>query len=119
MNDTGRLGEQAAAEFLEQKGWRIVARNFCAAKGEIDLIAWENERRLVFVEVKTRGDDLFGKPQQAVDTKKQQHIARAAGAFMAKIGYEGAIRFDVVSVLLRNGEVRDLQHIVDAFWPGG
>ncbi len=115
---TGKAGEQAAAEYLQKKGWKIAARNFHAAKGELDLVAWAKPTLLVFVEVKTRGDDLYGKPHEAVDSKKQQHLARAAGAFMQRIGHEGAIRFDVISVLLRNGEVRDIQHVEDAFFPG-
>ncbi len=116
--DTGRLGETAAIEFLEKLGWRIAARNFHAGKGEIDIIAWRNERVLVFVEVKTRGDNLFSAPQDAVDSKKKEHVARTAGAFMEKIKHEGAIRFDIISVLLRNGEVREIKHFEDAFFPG-
>lgn len=116
--ETGKLGEQAAANFLENKGWKIAARNYRAGKGEIDLIAWKNERVLVFVEVKTRGDNLFSAPQDAVDRKKREHIARTAGAFMQKIQHEGAVRFDIISVLLRDGELRDIQHIEDAFFPG-
>lgn len=117
--ETGRLGEQAAADFLEKKGWKIAARNYRAGKGEIDLIAWKNERVLVFVEVKTRGDNLFSAPQDAVDRKKREHVARTAGAFMQKIQHEGAVRFDIISVLLRDGELRDIQHIEDAFWLTG
>jgi putative endonuclease len=107
---TGREGENYAAEYLEKLGWTIETKNFYAAKGEIDIIAWKNERVLVFVEVKTRRDDNFGKPQE--------FIARAAGAFMHKIGHEGAIRFDVIAIILKNGELRSLEHIEDAFFPG-
>jgi putative endonuclease len=114
---TGREGENYAAEYLEKLGWTIEIKNFYAAKGEIDIIAWKNERVLVFVEVKTRRDDNFGKPQE-VTSKKQEFIARAAGAFMHKIGHEGAIRFDVIAVILKNGELRSLEHIEDAFFPG-
>jgi putative endonuclease len=115
---TGREGENHAAEYLEKLGWIIETKNFYAAKGEIDIIAWRNERVLVFVEVKTRRDDNFGKPYEAVTSKKQEHIARAAGVFMQKIGHEGAIRFDVISVILKNGELRSLDHVEDAFFPG-
>ncbi len=117
--ETGKLGETAAAEFLEKKGWRIVERNWRAGRGEIDIIAWANEKLLVFVEVKTRtGEGAgFGGPEQAVDARKQELLARAAGAYMESIDYEWEIRFDVVAVILRNGKVLEIRHVEDAFFP--
>lgn len=117
--ETGQVGENAAADFLEQKGWRIVERNWRAGRGEIDLIAWAGERLLVFVEVKTRTGESagFGGPEQAIDAKKQDMLQRAAGAYMESIEYDWEIRFDTVAVVLRQGKVLEIRHVEDAFFP--
>lgn len=120
--DTGKQGEDIAADYLENKNYRIVARNYRAGRGEIDLIAWENEhtpdKTLVFVEVKTRSDERFGGPEGAIDAKKQENVVRAAGAYMESIGYEWIIRFDVIAIVLRQDALLELRHIEDAFFPG-
>lgn len=115
--DTGKRGESIAAAFLERKGWRIAERNWRAGRGEIDLIAWAQERLLVFVEVKTRAGDGFGGPEDAVDARKQDILARTAGAYMEHIDYDWEIRFDIVAVLLRGDKVLEIRHVEDAFFP--
>lgn len=115
--EIGKQGEQIAAEFLERKGWRIAERNWRAGRGEIDLIAWAEERLLVFVEVKTRAGDGFGGPEEAVDARKQDILARTAGAYMEHIGYDWEIRFDIVAVLLKGDKVLEIRHVEDAFFP--
>ena len=115
--DTGQQGEALAANYLQEKGYRIVVRNFRSGKGEIDLIAWAPEGALVFIEVKTRALDGFGGPEESVDKKKQDMLARTAGSFMEQIGHEGEIRFDIISVLLRNGQLNSIRHAEDAFFP--
>lgn len=116
--ETGKSGENIAADYLEQKGFRIVERNYRAGRGEIDLIAWVNDDLLVFIEVKTRSSDQFGGPEGAVTAKKQDLLARTAGIYMESIGYEWAIRFDIVAVLLVNNTVSEIRHVEDAFFPG-
>ncbi|MCC6460225.1 MAG: YraN family protein [Saprospiraceae bacterium] len=115
--DTGKTGEDLAAQYLLEKGYRIEVRNFRAGRGEIDLIAWAPGGALVFVEVKTRNLDAFGGPEEAVDKKKQDQIARAAGSFMEASGHEGEIRFDIISVLLHRGQLKNIRHAEDAFFP--
>jgi len=117
--ETARKGESAAAAFLEEKGYRIEARNVRTGRGEIDLVAWSPEGHLIFVEVKTRSGDGFGGPESAIDKKKEDTIARAAGAYMERIQYEWIIRFDVVAVLLQDDQVKHIRHIEDAFFPIG
>ena len=95
-----------------------MAQNYRAGRGEIDLIAWEHDQLLVFFEVKTRASDDFGGPESAVHAKKQDLMARTAGFFMDSIGYEWAIRFDIIAILLKNEKLIDLRHIEDAFFPG-
>lgn len=114
--DTGKLGEALAARYLEEKGYRIVRQNFRSGKGEIDLIARAPGGCLVFAEVKTRALDGFGGPEEAVDRKKQDMIARTAGSFMAQIGHEGEVRFDIISVLLVHGQLKSIRHAEDAFF---
>lgn len=116
--ETGKSGELAAADYLEQKGWRIVERNWRSGRGEIDLIAWEHERLLVFVEVKTRSGfgAGYGGPEEAIDAKKQSLLSRTAGLYMESINYDWEVRFDVVAVILRKDIVVEIKHIEDAFF---
>src|SRR4030095_15743931 len=106
----GRLGEELAAAFLEQQGYRIVATNFTLpvgrnlrdviVTGEIDLIAYDGSV-LCFVEVKTRASDWFASPEANIIRRKQRQISRAARAYRRMFGLEGAsYRFDVVTVLI-------------------
>ncbi|MCA0237054.1 MAG: YraN family protein [Bacteroidetes bacterium] len=113
----GRLGESIAAEYLQQKGYRIAALNFRAGRGEIDIIAWAHDRLLVFVEVKTRSGEGFGGPEGAVDARKQDLLARTAGIYMDQIDYDWEIRFDIVAVLMKNDQVLEIRHVEDAFFP--
>ncbi|MEZ4892232.1 MAG: YraN family protein [Saprospiraceae bacterium] len=115
--ETGKLGESLAAQYLEDKGWKIAARNWRAGKGEIDIIAWENDRLLVFVEVKTRSSERFGGPEGAVKRQKMKTLARTAGFYMEKINYDWEIRFDTIAIVLRNGNLTDLRHAEDVFFP--
>jgi len=115
--ETGRLGEAAACAFLEKKGWRIAASNWRSGRGEVDIIAWANDKLLVFIEVKTRAGEGFGGPEEAVDAKKQDLLARTAGVYMESIQYEWEIRFDIVAVILRQGKVLEIRHVEDAFFP--
>lgn len=77
----GKIGEKEAAEYLEQKGYKIICKNFRCIKGEIDIIA-HNKENIVFVEVKTRTSTKFGEAREAIDIDKQKHIYEAARYFM-------------------------------------
>src|SRR5271167_661654 len=79
----GRRGERAAEKYLRRSGYRIVARNFRAARAEIDLVAMDGDV-LVFVEVKTRRSRGAGAPEEAVDERKQKQIRRAAEMFATR-----------------------------------
>lgn len=100
----GRRGEQIAYEYLRGLGYKIVARNYRPrrGRGEIDLIGWDQDR-LAFIEVKTRRDENFGRPDQAVDRRKRRLLIRAAREYGRRAGIEPAReRFDVVSIVLEN-----------------
>ena len=93
----GNQGEQAAADYLQQHGYRICARNFRVPVGEIDIIAAYQDT-LVFVEVKTRASDQFGGGRAAVDKRKRHALCRAAAHYMRKLP-KTPFRFDLVEVI--------------------
>ncbi|HRI00980.1 MAG TPA: YraN family protein [Saprospiraceae bacterium] len=111
----GIQGEQWAAEFLENKGYQILEKNWRYSKAEIDLIAKKNEI-LVFVEVKTRTYDFFGSPEEFVSLKKQNLIAEAASVYMEQIGHQWEIRFDVIGILAKTGKPIRIEHFEDAWF---
>lgn len=94
----GRWGEEKAAEYLKRKGYAIVRKNFRCFAGEIDIIA-QKEGLLLFVEVKTRRSHAFGRPCEAVNSRKQERIHNAAAIFRDRYakGYTD-IRFDIMEV---------------------
>ena len=104
----GALGEAYAAAWLEGLGWLVLARNWRCRYGELDIIALSPERRVVFVEVKTRRGTRFGTPQEAVTTAKQMNLRRAALQWLEKDGHRlrhDGMRFDVVTVSVHDGRV--------------
>jgi len=117
----GPEGEQLAVDYLVQKGYRIVERNYRFQRNEIDIIAL-NRNIFCFVEVKTRLSSAKGHPAEAVTPQKQREIVKAAQAFLALSGdMETDCRFDVVAILVQSmdGNRIDsfvLEHFIDAFW---
>ena len=108
--ELGRRGEELAAAYLLQAGFRLVAANFSVPVGrnradavinvEIDLVAYEGAT-LCFVEVKSRASDWFAPPEANVDRRKQRQIARAARAYRRMFDLAGEpYRYDVVTVIL-------------------
>jgi len=110
---TGNAGENLAAEFLEKKGYEIIARNFRSKRSEIDLIARKNNM-IVFVEVKTRSSFSHGPPEAFVDYRKANMIIEGAEQYTFDNKWEGNIRFDIVSVKI--GFESDIAHFEDAFY---
>lgn len=116
-NDLGAWGEEKAARFLEQQGFRILERNFRSRFGEIDLIG-ETEEFLVFVEVRLRKSIRFGTPEETVDHRKQQKLRLTAESYLQKHPTDKQPRFDVVALYAKDGmDTRPLpvKHIKNAF----
>jgi len=115
--DVGREGEARAADFLAERGYRIVARNVRADRVEIDLVAVRG-RTVVFVEVKSRRGDRQGSPVLAVDARKQARLVRGARAWLhgQPRRYE-RVRFDVVACRL-HGDRRGASRWEIEHWPG-
>jgi len=94
----GAQGEIAAGKFLQKCGYEIIKQNYSNAIGEIDIIA-RDKQELVFVEVKTRKNDNFGLPVEAVNRIKKKKLFKTAQAYLSQYKLEDiSCRFDVVSV---------------------
>lgn len=113
-NETGARGELLAEEYLVKKGYTILHRNWRTAHKEVDLVALDGNM-LVFIEIKTRGGLHFGFPEESVTTAKQAHVRGAAEVFLEAHPQYNTVRFDVVSIVLRNDAIEELLHLVDAF----
>jgi putative endonuclease len=112
---TGNQGEEIAAKYLGSHGYRIIERNFNCKGGEVDIIATK-DKTLVFIEVKTRRDLSYGVPQLAVNQFKQRQISKAALTWLSKKNmHDQPARFDVIAILLANGGLHKIEHIVNAF----
>ncbi|HEX4348144.1 MAG TPA: YraN family protein [Vicinamibacterales bacterium] len=110
----GKIGEDLACEELVRRGYEILARRYRQRGGEIDIVARDG-LTLVFVEVKSRGGRAFGDGSEAVTPRKQRTIAALALDYMARHKvHECPCRFDVVSVLLENGQTT-VEVVRDAF----
>lgn len=111
----GQGGEHYVARYLKNKGYRILNKNYRCKLGEIDIIARDGEE-LVFIEVKTRSGLSHGSPAEAVDTRKQRQISRAAQWYLTEQTlFDSPARFDVISVLLDDARQPAIEHISNAF----
>ena len=110
-----RTGEDAAAQHLSSKGYTILHRNIRFPEGELDLVAkWE--KTLVFVEVKTRKSEQFGKPYHSVSERKQRRQVAMANRFVSICRLQHVpVRFDVVSIILLPEHAPNIEHIENAF----
>jgi putative endonuclease len=93
----GRRGEDLAAEFLTERGYRIVARNVRVPGGEIDLVCVESGT-LVFVEVKSREGPSFGSALTAVDAQKRRKLRMIASDYAQIVAPMARVRFDIVTI---------------------
>jgi putative endonuclease len=111
----GEAGESIAATFLKGAGFSIVERNFRCVCGELDIVARDG-RTIVFVEVKCRNNAMYGPPQLAVTPFKQRQISKAALVWLSKRRlYDAEARFDVVAIVLHEGDLPEIEHIRNAF----
>ena len=111
-----KIGETLAVEHLKSRGCEILARNYRAERGEIDIIVKDGEFT-VFVEVKTRRNLKFGLPQAAVTPQKQRQISKVALAYLqTEDRLDTSCRFDVIAIhLSRQLEVLQLEQLENAF----
>lgn len=112
-NLLGEEGEKIAVNYLKSKGYLVHHTNWRMGHLEVDIVAEDGEE-LVFVEVKTRSSDDYGKPEEAVDEKKEKDLITAAGVYLESLSLEVAARFDIISIILKE-EKSTLNHFEDAF----
>jgi putative endonuclease len=111
----GALGEAAAKKHLQQQGLKFLAANVRTQRGELDLVLRE-EDCLVFVEVKTRSSEEWTRPARAVDSSKRTKLSRAAFDYLRMLPDPNVkFRFDIVEVLLKDGDVSEIRHLPNAF----
>lgn len=111
----GRLGEEAARQYLQDAGLKFLTANFRGDRGEIDLV-FRDRDCLVFVEVKTRSSETWTRPAAAVNARKRRLLSQTALEYLRRLREpEIKIRFDIVEVLLAEGEVREIRHLPQTF----
>ncbi len=114
--EIGKIGEEAAANLLIGKGYKILERNYRAGHLEVDIIALKGDI-VAFVEVKTRAVNYLVSPQEAVNYQKQKLIVSAANGYMRRFHRTEEARLDVISVLHKNGTIVEVEHIENAYYP--
>lgn len=112
--ELGKAGEALAVAHLEEKGYRILERNWRLGREEIDIIARDGNF-IVIVEVKTRTSNVFAEPETSVTRSKQRILVRTANAYVNYRRQYGEVRFDIITILIRP-EGETINHIVDAFY---
>lgn len=113
-NDFGNLAENLAADFLNQKNYKILIRNFRYQRAEVDIIA-EFEDLIVVIEVKARSYNALIEPQEAVTKKKIKAILLCSDFFMKENQIDKEVRFDIITVVPNESGKLEINHIEDAF----
>jgi len=114
-NELGMQGERIARDFLIQKGYKILEKNYRFRHLEVDIIA-EHQGYLVVVEVKTRNSDFMAGPEITVTKQKQRAIVKVANAYIDDKNIDPETRFDIISIILNENQ-KKIEHFCDAFYP--
>lgn len=114
-NQLGKAGEEAAVAYLERKGYIIRHRNWRRGHLELDVVAAKDDE-LIIVEVKTRRDTDFGLPEEAVDLQKIKRTVRATDAYIKFFQIDAPVRFDIITVVGKEGDFK-IEHLEEAFFP--
>lgn len=112
-NDFGKWGENCAAEYLQRRGYTIVARDWKSGHRDIDIVAIDDET-VVFVEVKTRRNRAFVDPEEAVDWHKRRSLQGAINHYVKYFHVNDDIRFDVITVVGAMDDAEpEIEHLKD------
>lgn len=112
-NETGQKGEEIASDFLNNKGYTILEKNWRFKNLEADIIASMN-KTLIIAEVKTRKSNYFGEPETFVNKQKQKNLIKTAHEYIERNKLDYEVRFDIISVVLGSSNPQ-INHIEDAF----
>ncbi|MCK7555091.1 YraN family protein [Chitinophaga sedimenti] len=114
-HELGKKGEEMAAAFLRGAGHIILHTNWRSGKMEIDIVS-RHGQLIIFTEVKTRSNSLYGWPEEAVSAHKQQVLERAAARYLEQMnGGADDIRFDIIAITFGEKHQYDITHLVDVF----
>jgi putative endonuclease len=111
-NELGEKGEELAVNYLLEKGYKIIHRNYRYLKAEVDIIA-NKEDVIIAIEVKTRTSSYFGNPQDFINKKKIQLLTSAMDYYMQKNNLDYEVRFDIISIV--GSTSFEIEHLEDAF----
>ena len=114
-NELGKEGEEEASAYLRDKGYTILHRNWHAGRKELDIVA-EKNGELVIVEVKTRSNEEFGHPEDAVTPRKIRNIIVSADAYIQQFAIDLPVRFDLITIVGAHPPF-EIEHIEGAFLP--
>ena len=112
-NELGKEGENAAAEYLMSKGYSIRHRNWHSGKRELDIVA-QKDGELIVVEVKTRRNEEFGKPEEAITDRKIRNIIISTDTYIKRFEIDLPVRFDIITVTGTEPPFH-IEHIQEAF----
>jgi len=113
-NEFGKEGEEIAVNFLVEKGYRILYRNFRYLKAEVDIIA-EKDAIVVMVEVRARSNDQIIAIADTITKKKIKLLVAAADYYVTEMRLDKEVRFDIIAIL-RNKKVFKIEHLESAFY---
>ena len=104
-HEIGKLGENEAAKYLQEKGYKILDKNFSCKRGEIDIIALEKDE-IVFIEIKSRENTKYGLPSEAVDKRKLEHIYKTAEYYLYTRNLQSQkCRIDVIEIYIKENTI--------------
>ena len=112
-NELGKWGEDTAADYLQRNGYTIVERDWKSGHRDLDIIAQDEDGTVVFVEVKTRRNRLFGDPEEAVDYRKLHSLQMAINHYIKYRHINGDSRLDIITVVGIVGREPEIEHIKD------
>lgn len=113
-NDTGRRGEELAAEWLACNGYTILQKNWRHRNWEIDFIVHRG-KRLHVIEVKTRTSDYLGYPEDNLDHKKMQYLINAAEEYLYQHPRWQQLQFDILAITLKEDGTHEYFLIEDVY----
>lgn len=112
--EQGKQAEALAAQFLIEKGYEIIKRNYRYKRAEVDIIV-KKGIFLIFVEVKSLSNISYGMPEIKVNQHKITLVTQAADNYIYQINWQQQIRFDIISIIFSESEPQ-IMHFEDAFY---
>lgn len=114
-NELGKEGETEATTYLQNQGYIILHRNWHSGRFELDIVA-QKDNELIIAEVKTRRNENYGHPEDAVTARKIRHIVASTDTYLKKYKIDLPVRFDIITIVGTEPPFR-IEHIEEAFFP--